>query len=94
MRDWVDLILRIGAAEGFWPDDREIVSSPARHRPGSSEVMALRVGHEKLTAETGWQPRVSWEDGVLQTIRWYAENRGRWIGRVDWLPTGAPLTTP
>ena len=66
----------------------------SRHRPGSSEVMALRVGHEKLTAETGWQPRVSWEEGVLQTIRWYAENRDRWIGRVDWLPTGAPLTTP
>ena len=26
--------------------------------------MALRVGHEKLTRETGWQPRVSWEEGV------------------------------
>ena len=56
MRDWVDLILRVGEAEGFWPGDREIVSSAGRHRPGSSEVMALRVGHEKLTAETGWQP--------------------------------------
>ena len=56
--------------------------------------MALRVGHEKLTAETGWQPKVSWEEGVASTIRWYAENRDRWIGRVDWLPTGAPLTTP
>jgi dTDP-glucose 4,6-dehydratase len=52
--------------------------------------MALRVGHEKLTRETGWQPRVSWEEGILRTIRWYAENRERWIGRVDWLPTGAP----
>ena len=47
--------------------------------------MALRVGHEKLHRETGWMPQVSWEDGVLQTIRWYAENRERWIGRVDWL---------
>jgi dTDP-glucose 4,6-dehydratase len=47
--------------------------------------MALRVGHEKLTRETGWQPKVSWEEGVLSTIRWYAENRDRWIGRVDWL---------
>jgi hypothetical protein len=27
---------------------------------------------------------------VLRTIRWYAENRDRWLGRVDWLPTGAP----
>ena len=51
--------------------------------------MALRVGHEKLTRETGWQPKVSWEEGVLRTIHWYAENRDRWIGRVDWLPTGA-----
>ena len=51
--------------------------------------MALRVGHEKLTAQTGWQPRVSWEEGVLQTIRWYADNRDRWIGRVDWLPRAA-----
>ena len=47
-------------------------------------------GHEKLTDETGWTPKVSWEEGILQTIRWYAENRERWIGRVDWLPTGAP----
>ncbi len=39
--------------------------------------MALRVGHEKLTAETGWMPQVSWEDGVLQTIRWYAEHRDK-----------------
>jgi dTDP-D-glucose 4,6-dehydratase len=28
---------------------------------------------------------VSWDEGVLHTIRWYAENRDRWIGRVDWL---------
>ena len=47
--------------------------------------MALRVGYEKLHRETGWEPQVSWEEGVLQTIAWYAENRERWIGRVDWL---------
>lgn len=28
---------------------------------------------------------MSWEEGVLRTIRWYAENRDRWMGRVDWL---------
>ena len=27
---------------------------------------------------------------MLRTVHWYAENRDRWIGRVDWLPTGAP----
>jgi dTDP-glucose 4,6-dehydratase len=90
MRDWVDLILRVGEEHGFWPGDREVVSTPARFRPGASEVMALRVGHEKLTRETGWQPLVSWEQGVLDTIRWYAENNHRWLGRVDWLTAETP----
>jgi dTDP-glucose 4,6-dehydratase len=90
MRAWVDLILAVGEEHGFWPAGREVVSTQSRYRPGASEVMALRVGHEKLTQETGWMPKVSWEEGVLQTIRWYAENRSRWIGRVDWLPTGSP----
>jgi dTDP-glucose 4,6-dehydratase len=91
MADWVSLILRTGEEHGFWPAGREVVSTPGRFRPGASEVMALRVGHDKLTRETGWEPKVSWEEGVLRTIRWYAEHRERWIGRVDWLPTGAPL---
>jgi len=90
MGDWVALILRVGEEHGLWPAGREVVTTAARYRPGASEVMALRVGHEKLTRETGWLPRVSWEEGVLKTIRWYAENRDRWIGRVDWLPTGTP----
>jgi dTDP-glucose 4,6-dehydratase len=93
MHDWVELILRLGEEHGFWGSDRHVVVDPARVRPGVTEVIALRVGHDKLTRETGWQPRVSWEEGVLRTIRWYAENRERWLGRVDWLPTGAPLTT-
>jgi dTDP-glucose 4,6-dehydratase len=91
MRDWAERILRIGEEHGFWPGERRLASVPSRFRPGVSDVLALRVGHEKLTRETGWEPKVSWEDGILQTIRWYAENRNRWIGRVDWLPTGAPL---
>ena len=85
MADWTALIIRVGEENGFWPAGRRVVSTEARYRPGASEVMALRVGHEKLTRETGWQPKVSWEEGVLSTIRWYADNRDRWIGRVDWL---------
>ncbi len=84
MADWSALILRVGEENGFWPAGRRVVSTEARFRPGASEVMALRVGHEKLTRETGWQPKVSWEEGVLRTIRWYAANRDRWIGRIDW----------
>ena len=92
MRDWADLILRVGAEDGHWPADREIVSVAQRYRPGASEVQALRVGHEKLTRETGWQPLVSWEEGVRQTIAWYAANRDRWTGRVDWLTAHATAT--
>jgi dTDP-glucose 4,6-dehydratase len=89
MAEWADLILRVGAEHGFWPGDREIVTVSARLRPGQSDVMALRVGYEKLHAETGWEPRVSWEEGVLRTIEWYARNRDKWIGRVDWLSRAA-----
>jgi dTDP-glucose 4,6-dehydratase len=85
MGDWVALILRVGEEAGFWPKGREVVSTQARYRPGASEVMALRVGYEKLQRETGWGPKVSWEDGVARTIAWYAANRDKWIGRVDWL---------
>jgi dTDP-glucose 4,6-dehydratase len=85
MSDWCDLILRTGVEQGLWPDDRHVVTNEKRLRPGATDVMALRVGYEKLHRETGWEPKVSWEEGVLRTIRWYAANRERWIGRVDWL---------
>jgi dTDP-glucose 4,6-dehydratase len=88
MGDWAKLILRVGQEHGYWPE-REIVTVADRLRPGATDVMALRVGYEKLNRETGWTPRVSWDEGVLQTIAWYAENRDRWIGRVDWLSIGA-----
>jgi dTDP-glucose 4,6-dehydratase len=91
MREWADMILRVGRENGHW-DQREVVSTAERYRPGASEVMALRVGYEKLNRETGWEPRVSWEEGIAKTIAWYAENRDRWIGRVDWLtPTRTPV---
>jgi dTDP-glucose 4,6-dehydratase len=85
MADWVALIIRVGEERGFWGPGRHVESTAKRFRPGASEVMALRVGYEKLQRETGWEPKVSWEDGVARTIAWYAANREKWIGRVDWL---------
>jgi dTDP-glucose 4,6-dehydratase len=90
MSDWTDLILRVGREHGFWGDDRQVVVDESRLRPGATDVMALRVGYEKLNRETGWEPKVSWEEGVLRTIRWYAEHQAAWVGRIDWL-AGAPV---
>jgi dTDP-glucose 4,6-dehydratase len=92
IKEWCDLILKIGREQGHW-GAREVVTTPLRVRPGSSEVLALRVGYEKLNRETGWEPLVSWAEGVAKTIAWYAENRERWLGRVDWLNTGKPTLT-
>jgi dTDP-glucose 4,6-dehydratase len=89
MADWASLILRIGEEDGYW-SGREVVTNTERFRPGSTDVMALLVGYDKLNSETGWEPQVSWEDGIRMSIGWYAANRDRWIGRVDWLPYTAP----
>jgi dTDP-glucose 4,6-dehydratase len=82
--EWAALILRIGEEEDYWAD-RELVSVPARYRPGASDVMALRADSSRLSVATGWRPLVSWEEGVRRTIAWYAAHRERWVGRVDWL---------
>jgi dTDP-glucose 4,6-dehydratase len=84
VRDWADLILGVGEELGFW-SGRRVVHDPSRiDRPGSSDVMALRVGYEKLHQETGWKPRWTWEEGLAHTIEWYAANPDRWQPRVDW----------
>jgi dTDP-glucose 4,6-dehydratase len=92
MADWAALVLRIGEDQGYW-SGRQVVSVPERFRPGASDVMALRVGYEKLNRETGWEPTVSWEEGIARTIAWYAAHRERWIGRVDWLTLTTAVRT-
>ena len=83
--DWYKLIIQIGQKEGFW-GEKELKSELSdRARLGRSEVEELRVDYAKLNRLTGWVPQYSWEAGVLETVRWYAEHRERWIGRVDWI---------
>jgi dTDP-glucose 4,6-dehydratase len=48
-------------------------------RPGHDRRYAL--SSEKLTRETGWEPRMDFETGLSQTVQWYRENRA-WVDRV------------
>jgi dTDP-glucose 4,6-dehydratase len=81
--DWAELILGTGQEHGFW-GPRRVVSTSGRFRPGSTDVLMLRVGYEKLHRETGWKPTWTWEDGLMRTIEWYASHRERWMPQVDW----------
>jgi GDP-4-dehydro-6-deoxy-D-mannose reductase len=47
----------------------EPVVDPARVR--ASEVMELRGDHAKLTAATGWEPRIPFERTLADTIEWW-----------------------
>lgn len=83
MRKWTETILAVGTRNGYW-DNPQIVQDEERFRPGDSDVEELLVGFEKLNKETGWEPQVSWEEGIERTIDWYANNKRSWYGRVDW----------
>lgn len=83
--DWYKTIIRLGQEEGLWGDKELQADVEGRSRLGKSEVEELRVDYSKLNALTGWVPQYSWEDGLRETIRWYAKHRDRWIGRVDWM---------
>lgn len=49
-------------------------------------IVPDRPGHDrrylldstKLRSELGWQPEISFEDGLRSTAEWYADNRGWW----------------
>ncbi len=48
-------------------------------RPGHDRRYALT--NEKLTRQTGWQPRMDFDRGLAVTINWYRANRD-WVKRV------------
>jgi dTDP-glucose 4,6-dehydratase len=62
-------------------------------KPGSLKTIVRdRPGHDrrylldstKIRRELGWEPRIPFEIGLVETVRWYAENRAWWeplIGR-------------
>jgi dTDP-glucose 4,6-dehydratase len=45
-------------------------------RPGHDQRYAIDAG--KIREELGWEPRVTFEQGIASTVRWYLENRDWW----------------
>jgi len=55
-----------------------IVSEPERVRPSQSEVERLVANNSKARDLLGWQPRVSFDEGLQKTIDWFSQFRERY----------------
>jgi dTDP-glucose 4,6-dehydratase len=60
----------------------EILGKPASlktivaDRPSHDRRYLLDAG--RIRTELGWEPAISWESGLAETVRWYAEHRQWW----------------
>lgn len=81
--EWLHMIIDIGRQEGYWGPKTVETDTPGLARLGKSEVLELRVDYGKLHALTGWKPRYTWEQGLRETIRWWAGNRERSQERLE-----------
>ncbi|WP_145924924.1 dTDP-glucose 4,6-dehydratase [Syntrophotalea acetylenivorans] len=50
-----------------------------KDRPGHDRRYAIDAG--KITKELGWEPSVTFEEGIRKTVKWYLENSD-WITKV------------
>jgi dTDP-glucose 4,6-dehydratase len=57
----------------------ESLMTTVTDRPGHDRRYAL--SSEKMAHETGWSPKMPFEDGLARTIDWYKANR-TWVDRV------------
>jgi len=76
----LEMTKRIVAEMGMGEDMIEFVAD----RPGHD--MRYCVDYSKARTELGYQPSVSFEDGIVSTIAWYRNNREWW----EPLRAGAP----
>ncbi len=53
--------------------NKEIVTEPRRVRPERSEVERLWCDNSKAKKLLGWQPRVSFDEGLKMTVEWISD---------------------
>lgn len=58
--------------------EARIVCDEVRLRPEMSEVNRLLGCNEKIRGLTGWRPRYSLVEGLLETVEWIGGNLGRY----------------
>jgi NDP-hexose 4,6-dehydratase len=58
---------------GLMGVDADIVPDAQRLRPKDSEVMRLVCDASKLSERTGWQPRLTRDEGLRRTIEWFCQ---------------------
>lgn len=54
--------------------DKEVLADPKRIRPQKSEVERLWCDNTKARKLLGWEPKVSFDDGLKMTIAWISDN--------------------
>lgn len=73
----VERILRITGS------NKPVESEASRRRPDNSEVRLLLADHRRLSAATGWQPRVTLDEGLERTATWWRERLASGRVRAD-----------
>jgi len=53
----------------------EIITDEKRVRPGDSEVERLVCNNSKIKTLTNWKPNYTLEEGLIETIKWFENNR-------------------
>jgi NAD dependent epimerase/dehydratase len=70
-----DLVMLIGQLMGVQP---VIETDQARLRPGKSEVERLLAENSLARQVLGWEPRITLEDGLAQTIDWMTQHHAKY----------------
>jgi nucleoside-diphosphate-sugar epimerase len=52
---------------------KQIISDERKSRPSKSEVFELIADYSKFNKATGWEPKITFEQGISRTIEWYLQ---------------------